>query len=59
MVFIQNIVQRVVAELLCREDPTLRNLMFCIAFGCHVLYKVIILSYFFLNGRICLCLKGK
>lgn len=58
--YLRKIVQRAVTELLYKEDPTLRNHMFHIAFGCHVLYKIITLSVvFFLNGRICLCLKDR
>lgn len=45
--YLRKIVQRAVTELLYKEDPTLRNHMFHIAFGCHVLYKIITLSVVF------------
>lgn len=57
--YLRKIVQRAVTELLYKEDATLRNHMFHIAFGCHVLYKIITLSVVFLNGRICLFLKDR
>lgn len=51
VVFMQNIVQR--------ADPTLRNHRVHIAFGCHVLYKIITFISFSLNRRIHLYLKDR